>query len=247
MNYREWSRWYDSIREDFGYAEKDDRRTARYLDETLSDRKPSPGRKNISEESSSDGKPFSEEPPTDRKPYYEESFPDLEEKEAVVAGNAPCLARDIRVRDISGYVVAADGAAVVLIEEDVKPDLVVTDLDGSPGTAAELSRRDVSVVVHAHGDNEEALERWLPEFDLTNVVGSTQTDPSEYGNLVNFGGFTDGDRGAFLADELGASSIELVGWDFGDPTVSRIKKQKLNWARRLLRVLSWKRDESILV
>ena len=35
-------------------------------------------------------------------------------------------------------------------------------------------------------------------------------------NVYNFGGFTDGDRSVFLAEELGASQIILVGMDLGN-------------------------------
>jgi len=45
------------------------------------------------------------------------------------------------------------------------------------------------------------------------VLGTTQVEP--FGKLFNFGGFTDGDRAAFMAHELGASRIYLVGMDLG--------------------------------
>ena len=34
--------------------------------------------------------------------------------------------------------------------------------------------------------------------------------------VYNFGGFTDGDRAVFLAEELGAKKIFLIGFDFGE-------------------------------
>ena len=52
--------------------------------------------------------------------------------------------------------------------------------------------------------------------------------------LYNFGGFTDGDRCVFLAKELGAASIKLVGFDFEDESVTPRKRKKLAWAKRLI-------------
>jgi len=159
---------------------------------------------------------------------------------ATVVGNAPSL-EPSRVPD-GGTVVAADGAAKRLDAAGVGVDAVVTDLDGAPRHAADASCDGVPVVVHAHGDNRDELERHLPVFDTANVVGTTQTRP--FGDLHNFGGFTDGDRAAFLADEFGATRIDLVGFDFGD--ASGEKREKLRWARRLLRVLSVERGERLL-
>ena len=34
-------------------------------------------------------------------------------------------------------------------------------------------------------------------------------------NVYNFGGFTDGDRSVFWAEEFGAKEIILIGMDFG--------------------------------
>lgn len=159
-----------------------------------------------------------------------------------VVGDAPSL--DPTSVPDDAVVVAADGAAERLAEAGVSVDVVVTDLDGAPRRAAELSQEGKVVVVHAHGDNLGALEEWIPEFDLSNVVGTTQADPHSFDSLRNFGGFTDGDRAAFLADEFGAAHIELVGFDF--EAAEGEKRRKLRWARRLLRALSHERGERIV-
>lgn len=156
-----------------------------------------------------------------------------------VVGNAPTL-KPSRV-PTDAVVVAADAAAKRLAEAGVSADVAVTDLDGAPRYVAELSS-EKTVAVHAHGDNRDALEGWLPEFEMRNVVGTTQTCP--FGVLHNFGGFTDGDRAVFLADEFGAAAIELYGFDFDAATGE--KRRKLRWARRLLRVLSEKRGEKLV-
>ncbi len=86
------------------------------------------------------------------------------------------------------------------------------------------------VVVHAHGDNLDALNRYVPQ--LERIIGTVQCRPPP--GLYNFGGFTDGDRCVFLAKELGAASIKLVGFDFEDESVTPRKKRKLAWAKRLI-------------
>lgn len=161
------------------------------------------------------------------------------DEKVAVAGNAPSL-EPSRLPD-DAVVVAADGAAERLAEAGVSPDVVVTDLDGAPQHAAEASS-DTVAVVHAHGDNRDALEGWLPEFETGNVVGTTQTRP--FGVLHNFGGFTDGDRAAFLADAFDVSAVELYGFDFD--AAAGEKRRKLRWAYRLLRALSEKRDEKLV-
>jgi uncharacterized Rossmann fold enzyme len=63
-------------------------------------------------------------------------------------------------------------------------------------------------------------------------MGTVQCQPSE--GIYNFGGFTDGDRAVFLAKEMGAASIDLLGCDFDDQSVTPRKKKKLAWARKLI-------------
>jgi uncharacterized Rossmann fold enzyme len=53
---------------------------------------------------------------------------------------------------------------------------------------------------------------------------TTQTAPAE--RLHNFGGFTDGDRAAYLADHFGADSISLVAFNFHDPTRKKRRRRE---------------------
>jgi uncharacterized Rossmann fold enzyme len=66
-------------------------------------------------------------------------------------------------------------------------------------------------------------------------------------NVYNFGGFTDGDRSVFLAEEFGAKEIVLLGMDFGahigkysKEAVKNVelKKKKLRAGKRLLEMLA---------
>ena len=49
---------------------------------------------------------------------------------------------------------------------------------------------------------------------IKNCIGTTQTNP--FNKIQNFGGFTDGDRGVFLASYFDAKKIILFGMDFGN-------------------------------
>ncbi len=139
------------------------------------------------------------------------------------------------------HVVATADALDRLARAAVPVRLAVTDLDSDPARVCARTRRGRSVAIHAHGDNVAAIDRWLPRTWTRAVLGTTQVRPTDV--MVNVGGFTDGDRAAFLADALGAASIDLVGWAFDDPTVSPEKRRKLAWAARLLTWLERHRDE----
>ena len=158
-----------------------------------------------------------------------------------ICGAAPTLPSELdRVRR-ADCVVAASSAASVCLEAGIDVDCVVTDLDKTPGTAKTLSERGVPVAVHAHGDNVEAIEEHVPAFEIGSVLPTTQAAPSP--PVVNPGGFTDGDRAAFLADCCGADRLIFAGWDFDDPAVTPEKAEKLRWAERLLRWLEERRGE----
>ena len=48
-------------------------------------------------------------------------------------------------------------------------------------------------IIHAHGDNIKNLKLFKNEIiKFKNIIGTTQVEPDR--NLVNPGGFTDGDR-----------------------------------------------------
>jgi uncharacterized Rossmann fold enzyme len=146
-----------------------------------------------------------------------------------VCGNAPCL-RD-ELEKIRGVIFAADAAAEVLYENGIVPDAVFTDLDGATDDLLDLNESGTVVVIHAHGDNMPLLRSWVLRFKGP-VVATTQSTPVK--NVYNFGGFSDGDRAVFAADELGAAHITIIGFDLDDTNVDPMKRGKLFWARKLL-------------
>ena len=208
MDFQEWDVYYRQILKDFGYSREEDERSARILDANLGGTRLDP---------------------EDLRPLFGG-------REATIAGNAPGLAEELTA--VAHPLVAADEATSVLRAKGIRPDVIVTDLDGNVEDQIAANRDGTVVVVHAHGDNVAAVERWAPKFP-GKVIATTQTKP--FARVYNFGGFTDGDRAAFLADHLGASGLLLLGFDFENPSPKdqdrETKKRKLDWAFILINTL----------
>lgn len=142
--------------------------------------------------------------------------------------------------------IVADGATEALLENNITPDIIVTDLDGDMESLKEAAERGSIMVVHAHGDN---IGRLPYAISFRRCLGTTEDKP--FGKIMNFGGFTDGDRCVFLANHFGASRIILVGMDFGT-SIGRYSKhvipnrsakiKKMKRAKSLLRWLASKSD-----
>jgi len=158
-----------------------------------------------------------------------------------VVGAAPALSDDLDAVADADLVFAASTAADVLCEHGLTVDVHVTDLDKNPETSRELARAGTPVAAHAHGDNRDLVAEWVPKLDDAHVLGTTQARPVD--GVRNFGGFTDGDRAAFLADAVGAERLRFAGWDFDDAP-DDAKRHKLRWAARLLMWLEERRDET---
>ncbi|MFB6151250.1 MAG: 6-hydroxymethylpterin diphosphokinase MptE-like protein [Haloarculaceae archaeon] len=170
---------------------------------------------------------------------------DFRGETVAVAGAGPSLDAEVDAARDADAVVAASDAASVLRERGVAVDCAVTDLDERGDAPRRLTAAGTPVAVHAHGDNEPALREQVPDLALDAVLPTTQAAPA--GPVYNAGGFTDGDRAAFLADHCGAASLTFPGWDFDDPAAGELKRRKLVWAERLLRWLERRRDERFAV
>ena len=109
---------------------------------------------------------------------------------------------------------AADGAARLLNERTIPIDGIITDLDGI--TKSDFSKAKF-VIVHAHGDNTLLLERFKNTIiNFSKIIGTTQAESSY--NLINPGGFTDGDRilAFIISFLLPQQELYLIGMDFND-------------------------------
>ncbi len=162
-------------------------------------------------------------------------------RNVVVAGCGPSLAAAGADAYAGRVVVAADGATERLREIGVHPHVVVTDLDGNPDALAWAAGVGAAMVVHAHGDNQDAIRGWVPRLG-PQVYGTHQVEPRPaLEPMRNVGGFTDGDRAVMLCEALGARAVRLVGFDFHagpsryshrwDPAT---KPRKLAWAEGIV-------------
>ena len=219
MKFVEWFPYYQGIRAEFGYNSEQDQEAAKLLSGMIAKKA------------------------LDPKVLQKK----IRGKRVIVVGAGPSLEDEKTLKFIkknkSSVKIAADGAVQFLLEKKVKPDIVVTDLDGNPAALKKAEKSGAIMVVHAHGDNMKLLKKLVPKFKK--LVGSTQVMPVE--NVHNFGGFTDGDRGVFLAEEFGAKKIVLVGMDFGSSVGkyskkkvkdAALKKQKMEAGKRLLEMLA---------
>ena len=110
------------------------------------------------------------------------------------------------------------------------------DLDGDIDAQLEASSRGTVTLILAHGDNSELVARYAPLF-RGKVVLTTQNRP--HGNVLCFGGFTDGDRAVCLARHFGIRRIILLGFDFDNPSFKdgsdpAMKARKLRWAEKII-------------
>ena len=214
MNYNEWAPIYQTILKRFGFSEADDEKTAFWLSEKF---------KNESFDPTS---------------ILKEK---ITGKKIIICGNAPSLEGEIRqLKHFENTIIAADGAAIVLMKNKIRPDIIVTDLDGKNTDDAdkeiEATDSGALLLVHAHGDNLKTLEKyWLKlseKVEMKRVIPTCQCQPPAH--LYNFGGFTDGDRCVHLACEFDAAEILLLGFDFKDKNVTELKAKKLECAKVLI-------------
>jgi uncharacterized Rossmann fold enzyme len=171
-------------------------------------------------------------------------------KTCVVFGAGPSLAEWFGGVHLDGSVsVAADGAARIFMEKNATaPHVLVTDLDGGDDVVTWCATNGSILVVHAHGDNTDALRRLVPALVAlkAKLILTCQVEP--VGKLKNYYGFTDGDRAAWFCHAMGAHRIILVGMDFGSRIgeyskpaghpAPRLKQVKLGLGLELLQRLA---------
>ena len=194
MTVHGWKIQFNEIRKEFGYLEKDDLISVKKLDSILKGENSKKQLQDI-----------------------------IRGKTIFVIGAGPSLTKSLKYIKKSKNVVkiVADGAVKALLEKNIKPDILVTDLDGDLESIEKIGKTKIPIIVHAHGDNYEKLEIVKK---MKNVVGSTQT--RKFGKIENFGGFTDGDRCVFLAEYFDARKIVLIGMDFGQK-IGKYSKQRI--------------------
>lgn len=217
MNLDIWFSWYKIILDDFGFSQNDDEKSAKILNNLLKKHNSiNPSEIHVNDK-------------------------------VIIFGAGPSLKRNIgdlkRLQLENFTLIAADGATTALLEENIIPHIIVTDLDGKMDDIFKANKEGAILVIHAHGNNIDKIEKYVPR--LQRILGTTQSVPLE--NVYNFGGFTDGDRCIFIAAAFGAKYIVLAGMDFGKivtrysrPDIEKaegkadeIKQKKLEYAKEL--------------
>jgi uncharacterized Rossmann fold enzyme len=219
MDYKNWEGTYKKILKDFNFSQKEDEKSAKVLDKLLQ---------------------------TKKNLFSINQLKDLiNEREIVVFGAGPTLKSSIaKHKNLFQEMIkiTADGATTALLENDILPDIIVTDLDGRISDQIKATLQGSIAIIHAHGDNIDNIKEYVPKFK-GKIIGTTQTNPDQYINLYNFGGFTDGDRAVYLAYEFNAKKINLIGFDYdniiGEYSFpkNKDKKQKikkLEWCKQLI-------------
>ena len=206
-----WESKYQGILKDFGYSRRKDTQSCKLLDSLLPKKIPVVKIRNL-----------------------------IENKPVFVIGAGPSLPSCIPILKKHKKItcIVADGATKAIIENDLKPHIVVTDLDGEIKSLKKAGGTNTIMIVHAHGDNIEKLH-FVKNFK--NCIGTTQTKP--IGKVHNFGGFTDGDRCVFLANHFKAKKIILLGMGFGTRIGKYSKTRVLN---RTIKIKKLRRGKELV-
>ena len=236
--YTEFKHWYIQIRKDFNFDLQKDYEARDYLSLVLFNKHENWQLENVLNS-------------------FKERI--LSKQALLVYGCGPSLEKTVdviwRQKGISFFKnfinLTADGASVLLREKGINVDAIFTDLDGI--TKNEFKYASFNIV-HAHGDNIERLKFFESEIiSFENVIGTTQVEPVT--NIINTGGFTDGDRIFFFLRPLLLSfhNLFLIGMDFGsiigkysklevnrNQDANTIKKKKLLYAMKLIKWLKKK-------
>ena len=206
-----WTTRYNEIINDFGYSKKNDIQSSKLLNSLLS-----------------------------KKTRITELKKLIENESIFIIGAGPSLLSCIPILKKYKKItkIVADGATRALVENNLKADIVVTDLDGDIPTLKTVGKTNTIMIVHAHGDNIEKLHL---ASNFKNCIGTTQVRSFE--KIHNFGGFTDGDRCVFLANHFKAKKIILFGMDFGT-RIGRYSKTRV--VNRNIKIAKLQRGKKLL-
>ncbi|HYZ95074.1 MAG TPA: 6-hydroxymethylpterin diphosphokinase MptE-like protein, partial [Nitrososphaeraceae archaeon] len=128
MQFVTWFPYYQDIRKKMGYSTEEDQKAAYVLSDLIK-------------------RKFLDTKILEKK---------IREKRVLAIGAGPNLdlyTSFIKKNSKSFVKIVADGAVKFLIENNIKPDIVVTDLDGDPRFLVKAEKIGALMVIHAHSDN----------------------------------------------------------------------------------------------
>uniref|UniRef100_A0A7J3ZLT3 DUF115 domain-containing protein n=1 Tax=Fervidicoccus fontis TaxID=683846 RepID=A0A7J3ZLT3_9CREN len=162
----------------------------------------------------------------------------LKARSVIVVGPGPSAEKALRELCAAlcskSVLVVADSAYSTVKRLGLRPDVVVTDLDGISIQDLLRVANESFLAIHVHGDNIDTFLSLICTMLRTSrgVLLTTQLESKP--PLKNIGGFTDGDRAVILGSYLADDAVHIVGMDFtlpltkawhSDPLVGRIKRQ----------------------
>jgi len=120
-------------------------------------------------------------------------------------------------RDENVLIISINGATKLLVDHNIIPNLIFSDMDGlTLDTAINSKLEETLFILHAHGDNINKIKKFK-KFILKHhyIIGTTQSTSKL--PIINHGGFTDGDRALFFLKNIlnRSQTIYLIGYEFG--------------------------------
>lgn len=166
----------------------------------------------------------------------EDVLDELIGEKVTIFGDSDDLESDIDKIPPEGTLISAGSATERVLKKGIMPHIVVTDLDGDIASQIEASNSGAITVILAHGDNSNLISEHISSFKGPLIITAQGRPP---GIVVNYGGFTDGDRAVCIARHFGAKEILMEGFDFENPRLRRgddfeMSSKKLKWAERII-------------
>lgn len=151
MKFIQWFPFYQQIRTEFGYSTEKDQKAAEMLSNMIKD----------------------------NALLVSKLQKKIQGKHVLVIGAGPSLEKNIGfIKKNKKYIkIAADGVVEILLKGKIKPDIVVSDLDGNPKYLRMAEKMGAIMIIHAHGDNMENLQKHVPKF--RKIIGTTQVMPTQ--------------------------------------------------------------------
>lgn len=159
---------------------------------------------------------------SDKKIFILRRLRQIFQQPIIIAGAGPSLDQDFKHLLASNIslklqLISVNGATTLFKRKNVIPTVVVSDLDGDLSAIKWAILNGALTLIHGHGDNQNLICAFLRDnreiISKYSVWGTTQCKPRD--SLLNFGGFTDGDRAIFIAFHFQSPLIGLIGFDFG--------------------------------